>query len=159
MKLICGFTRGNSGKPRLNSVMFWITSGCKEKMFSLSVFSLKSRLNRTLTFFSYTLVSTPYIMICWPFWIGGHWGSMQTYGGRPQWDSGPERRRAYLCAHRAGTLRAQHQGFSRVAEAGVRPQQGPGYTASFLLLQVNANLCRWLTCRHCGKGWGEFVAE
>lgn len=22
MKLICGFTRGNSGKPRLNSVMF-----------------------------------------------------------------------------------------------------------------------------------------
>lgn len=51
MKLICGFTRGNSGKPRLNSVMFWITSGCKEKMFSLSVFSLKSRLNRTLTFF------------------------------------------------------------------------------------------------------------
>lgn len=40
MKLICGFTRGNSGKPRLNSVMFWITSGCKKKKkkFSLSVF-------------------------------------------------------------------------------------------------------------------------
>lgn len=28
MKLVCGFTRGNSGKPCLKLVMFSITSGC-----------------------------------------------------------------------------------------------------------------------------------
>lgn len=72
---------------------------------------------------------------------------------------------AFLWVFRAGILRAQHQGFSRVAEAAVPTQQAPGYIASFLLLHINANLSRCLTyavpVEGAGNkcGWRRLAAE
>lgn len=145
MKLMCGFTRGNSGKPRLNSVMFWITSGCKEKKFCLSTFNLKSRLNGHQHFFFFCTYTSFYTI---------HYDQ---HAELSAWT-----RPAGLCKPLVSVpsrtvgqkedswLSPGHTGWhtkgsaARVAEAGVPTQQGPSHTASFLLLRVNASPARWL---------------
>lgn len=84
---------------------------------------------------------------------------MQTYGESSQWVSGSEGRLlASPTCSRSGTPRAQDCGLGGVAEASVPTWQGPAYTTSFLLFQVNANRSKWSNCTSAKENVGTNVA-